>query len=51
MGHLEEGDPDELASQYGELRSLYPHMNVFGGCCGTDYNHVEKIGKAVMLAA
>jgi len=26
-------------------------MNVFGGCCGTDYVHVEKIGRALLAAA
>jgi S-methylmethionine-dependent homocysteine/selenocysteine methylase len=48
LGHLEEGDPDELASQYAEIRVNHPKMNVFGGCCGTDYSHVEKIGQALL---
>ncbi|AEI94038.1 homocysteine S-methyltransferase family protein [Roseobacter litoralis] len=51
LGHLEEGDPDELASQYVDLRVAHPNMNVFGGCCGTDYVHVEKIGRALLAAA
>lgn len=51
LGHLEEGDPDELASQYVDLRAAHPNMNVFGGCCGTDYAHVEKIGRALLAAA
>ena len=50
LGHLEEGDPDELAQQYCDLRAAYPKMNVFGGCCGTDYAHVEKIGRALLAA-
>jgi len=50
LGHLEEGDPDELAGQYRDLRAAFPKMNVFGGCCGTDYVHVEKIGKALLAA-
>lgn len=50
LGHLEEGNPDELAGQYRDLKTAFPNMNVFGGCCGTDYVHVEKIGK-VLLAA
>ena len=50
LGHLEEGDPDELASQYVDLRAAHPNMNVFGGCCGTDYVHVEKIGRALLAA-
>ena len=50
LGHLEEGDPDELAAQYRDLKAAYPKMNVFGGCCGTDFVHVEKIGKALLAA-
>ena len=51
LGHLEEGDPDELAGQYVGIRASHPRMNVFGGCCGTDYVHVEKIGRALLAAA
>ncbi len=28
LGHLDEGDPDELASEYASLQSRFPHMNV-----------------------
>lgn len=48
LGHLEEGDPEELAGQYADLKSSYPHMNVFGGCCGTDEVHIRKIGKTLL---
>lgn len=51
LGHLEEGNADELAGQYQKLKAAYPSMNVFGGCCGTDHVHVEKIGKALLAAA
>jgi methionine synthase I (cobalamin-dependent) len=51
LRHLEEGNPDELASQYVDIRATHPKMNVFGGCCGTDYVHVEKIGRALLAAA
>lgn len=51
LGHLEEGNPDELADQYVDIRAAHPKMNVFGGCCGTDYVHVEKIGRALLAAA
>jgi len=50
LGHLVEGDPDELANQYVDIRATHPKMNVFGGCCGTDYVHVEKIGQALLAA-
>ena len=51
LGHLEEGNPDELALQYSALKQSYPWMNVFGGCCGTDYLHVEKIARALVQIA
>lgn len=50
LGHLGEGDPDQLARQYCDIRAAHPKMNVFGGCCGTDYIHVEKIGRALLGA-
>ena len=43
LGPLDERAPDELAGEYASLRSSFPHMNVFGGCCGTDFNHVRRI--------
>ena len=45
---LDDGNPDEFGSQHGELRSTFPHVNVFGGCCGTDHRHVEKVCKAIV---
>ena len=51
LGHLDEGNPDELAEQYVDIRAIHSKMNVFGGCCGTDYVHVEKIGRALLSAA
>lgn len=50
LGRLEEGDAAELAAQHGEIARLYPHMNVFGGCCGTDFVHVGRICEAVLAA-
>jgi homocysteine S-methyltransferase len=40
---LDQGDPDDLAARYRELRPLLPGLNVVGGCCGTDERHIEKI--------
>jgi hypothetical protein len=51
LGHLEEDNPDELTGQYVDIRAVHPKMNVFGGCGGTDYVHVEKIGRALLVAA
>lgn len=40
---LDEGNPVELGGQYQILRSMLGHINVLGGCCGTDHRHVEAI--------
>jgi homocysteine S-methyltransferase len=42
---LDDGDPEELAQQYGHLISGHPHLGVLGGCCGTDLRHVEAIAR------
>jgi len=44
---VDAGDPDELARQYDELRAAFPRLSVVGGCCGTDYRHVDAIGRAL----
>jgi S-methylmethionine-dependent homocysteine/selenocysteine methylase len=43
---LDAGDPAELASQYADLKRQLRHLNVMGGCCGTDHRHVEQIARA-----
>ncbi|NNE12453.1 MAG: homocysteine S-methyltransferase [Ilumatobacter sp.] len=48
---LDPGDPDELASQYAELRRRLPGVTVLGGCCGTNEVHVEAIAKACVATA
>ncbi|MGE0565063.1 MAG: homocysteine S-methyltransferase family protein [Pseudolabrys sp.] len=40
---LDIGDPVDLGRRYVELRRKLPHINVLGGCCGTDHRHVEQI--------
>lgn len=47
LGHLEEGDPVELGGQLAELSERYPHMDIFGGCCGTGDKHLREIAKAL----
>ena len=44
---LDDGDPDELGREFGELRDRLPHLTVVGGCCGTDVRHIEAIARAV----
>lgn len=50
LGHLEDGDPDELGAQMGDLARRYPHMDIMGGCCGTDERHLSRIAEAVKAA-
>jgi S-methylmethionine-dependent homocysteine/selenocysteine methylase len=48
---LDIGDPLELGGQYAELLRRFPHINVLGGCCGTDHRHVDCITTACRHAA
>lgn len=47
---LDDGDPDELADLYARLLDRHPHLEVLGGCCGTDARHVEAIARACIPA-
>jgi S-methylmethionine-dependent homocysteine/selenocysteine methylase len=44
---LDSGDPAQLGREYGTLKEIFPHLNVFGGCCGTDDAHVLQIAREV----
>jgi homocysteine S-methyltransferase len=50
LGHLEDGDPVELGKQLGDLARRYPHMDIWGGCCGTWDVHLDEIAKNVLAA-
>jgi S-methylmethionine-dependent homocysteine/selenocysteine methylase len=43
---LDAGDPVGLGRQYRALRHRFGCLNVLGGCCGTDFRHVEQIAFA-----
>jgi S-methylmethionine-dependent homocysteine/selenocysteine methylase len=43
---LDDGDPADLAARYVALQDKLPALRVLGGCCGTDYRHVERIADA-----
>lgn len=47
IGHLEDGDPFELGKLCGDLSNRYPHMDIWGGCCGTWERHLEEIAKNI----
>jgi S-methylmethionine-dependent homocysteine/selenocysteine methylase len=40
---LDAGDPQELGALYADFLERFPHINVLGGCCGTDHRHVQCI--------
>lgn len=43
---LDDGDPTEFGTQLAQLHARRPHINVLGGCCGTDHRHIEAIAEA-----
>ncbi|ASC69217.1 hypothetical protein XM38_001430 [Halomicronema hongdechloris C2206] len=45
---LDDGNPEELGSQYRQLKQVLSQLNVLGGCCGTDERHVEAICQACL---
>jgi homocysteine S-methyltransferase len=47
LGHLEDGNPQELGGQMADLARRFPHVNVWGGCCGTDARHIGEIARQV----
>lgn len=40
---LDRGNPRELGHEHRMLKDLLGHINVFGGCCGTDEEHLKEI--------
>jgi homocysteine S-methyltransferase len=40
---LDDGDPEELATEYRALEPKLPALRVLGGCCGTDSRHIAAI--------
>jgi S-methylmethionine-dependent homocysteine/selenocysteine methylase len=40
---LDAGDPVELGGEYRAMVRRLAHINVLGGCCGTDHRHIEQI--------
>jgi homocysteine S-methyltransferase len=46
--NLDSGNPAELAQEYAAMKSRLRHLNILGGCCGTDHRHVEAIATVCM---
>ena len=45
IGHLEAGDPELLGLQMASLARRLPHVDVWGGCCGTWDDHLGAIAR------
>lgn len=43
---LDIGDPAVFGREHRDLTERFPHINVLGGCCGTDTRHVKAIAQA-----
>jgi homocysteine S-methyltransferase len=50
LGHLEAGDPAELGELMGGLAQQHPHIDIWGGCCGTWDTHLDEIAHNVRTA-
>jgi S-methylmethionine-dependent homocysteine/selenocysteine methylase len=48
---LDRGVPHELGAEYRALAERLPHLRVFGGCCGTNHEHIDAIAVAISRAA
>ena len=47
---LDEGNPTQFGAELVDLKSISPDITVLGGCCGTDYRHIEQICKNLSYA-
>ena len=50
LGHLEAGDPVSLGQMMGDVARRYPHLDIWGGCCGTWDTHLDQIARSVRAA-
>ncbi len=48
---LDDGNPVELGRHYLEIRQKLNNLHIIGGCCGTDYRHVEEMCKAFLSSS
>jgi S-methylmethionine-dependent homocysteine/selenocysteine methylase len=48
---LDDGNPTEFGDECVDIRRRFPHLNVLGGCCGTDARHIEAIAQASLSSS
>ena len=48
---LEVGDAAQLGERMGGLARQYPHIDIWGGCCGTWETHLDEIARNVAVAS
>jgi S-methylmethionine-dependent homocysteine/selenocysteine methylase len=44
---LDRGAPKALAAEYRSLLAQLPQLRVFGGCCGTNHEHIGAIAATI----
>ncbi|MCP5072210.1 MAG: homocysteine S-methyltransferase family protein, partial [Rhodobacteraceae bacterium] len=47
---IDDGDPADLGRRMGVLAGRYPHLDIWGGCCGTWDKHFDQIALNVRKA-
>lgn len=47
ISHLVDGNPAELGEQMASLARRYPHVDVWGGCCGTWDRHLDSMAAQI----
>jgi homocysteine S-methyltransferase len=45
---LDRGDLVEFGKLNGELKKALPGLKVFGGCCGTDLEHLDRMAQTLL---
>lgn len=48
---LDIGDPAAFGAETAAVHRHRAHINVLGGCCGTDHRHIGHVAEAVRLVA
>lgn len=46
---LDRGNPEQLAEDYSRLQKILTNLNIYGGCCGTNHEHVQAICSSIAL--